>query len=188
MDGLAMRAVLAYVHDKRAALQEACRVLKPGGRLSLAEPMLQDEALNAIALRWIAESDGDSAHHVATRLLHRWKSAQFPDTLEALAANPLVNYSERDLLALVQDCGFEDILMELHIAVRHSGGMPWETFLATASHPGAPTLERVLDERFNASERLEFERMLRPSVEAGVHNAVERVVYLTAGKPATSAC
>ena len=183
VDALAMRAVLAYVHDKRAALGQALRVLKPGGRLSFAEPILQDDALNAIALRRITDSDGESEHHSVMRLLHRWKSAQFPDTPEALASNPLVNYSERDLLAWVQDAGFRDIHMELHVSVRRSEGIPWRTFLASAPHPLAPTLEHVLGERFDEAERREFERLLRPAVEAGVDNEVERQVYLTAGKP-----
>jgi arsenite methyltransferase len=183
IDAVGMRAVLAYVHNKRAALAEVHRVLKPGGRFSFAEPMLQDEALNAIALRRAVDSGGGSEHATVTRLLHRWKSAQFPDTPEKLAANPLVNYSERDLLALVQDSGFEDIELELRISVRRSDGIPWKTFLAASPHPLAPTLGRILDDRFDASERLAFERLLRPSVEGGVSNAVERVVYLTARKP-----
>ena len=183
IDALAMRAVLAYVHDKRAALLEAHRVLKPGGRISLAEPLLQDEALSAIALRKVAESDDDSEGHAAIRLLHRWKAAQYPDTMELLCANPLVNHSERDLLVLFQECGFRDIHLELHISVRHCDGVPWDTFLASSPHPLAPTLDRILADRFDPNERLAFERLLRPSVEAGVDNAIDRLLYLTAGKP-----
>ena len=38
-DALTTRSVLAYVPDKASALQEFRRVLKPGGRLSIAEPI-----------------------------------------------------------------------------------------------------------------------------------------------------
>ena len=183
IDALSMRAVLAYVHDKRAALLEAHRVLKPGGRISLAEPLLQDEALNAIALRKVAESDEESEAHAAIRLLHRWKSAQYPDTMESLCVNPLVNHSERDLLALFQECGFGDIHLELHVYVRRCDGIPWDTFLASSPHPLAPTLDRILADHFDPNERLAFERLLRPSVESGVDNAIDRLVYLTAAKP-----
>jgi arsenite methyltransferase len=51
VDAVTIRAVLAYVADKKAALRECCRVLKPGGRLSIAEPILQDDAFYTTALR-----------------------------------------------------------------------------------------------------------------------------------------
>ena len=44
-DVVAMRSVLTYVPDKRAAVSEFHRVLKPGGRVSIAEPIFQDQAL-----------------------------------------------------------------------------------------------------------------------------------------------
>src|SRR5450830_842610 len=44
VDAVMMRAVLAYVADKPRALQECRRVLKPHGRLSLAESVLREEA------------------------------------------------------------------------------------------------------------------------------------------------
>ena len=51
VDVVVTRAVLAYVADKSTALREFFRILKPGGRISLAEPILQDEAFYARALR-----------------------------------------------------------------------------------------------------------------------------------------
>lgn len=40
VDAVTTRAVLAYVSDKCAALREFRRILKPGGRVSIAEPIM----------------------------------------------------------------------------------------------------------------------------------------------------
>lgn len=186
VDVVATRAVLAYVRDKCAALREFHRILKPGGRLSIAEPSLQDEALNAIALGRLVAAQIAPAGDQILPLIHRWKSAQFPDTPEELAESPITNYSERDLLGFVQDAGFIDIHLTLHIHVRAHAGMPWATFLAVSPHPWAPTLGTILDKQFTPHERQTFERALRPAVEAGVPNAIDRIVYLSASKPPLS--
>lgn len=183
IDAVGTRAVLAYVRDKPKALAEFMRVLKPGGRLSIAEPMLQDDALNAVALRRIVDANGSGPNLAVMRLLHKWKSAQFPDTTAALALNPLVNFSERDLFALVRDAGFQDIHLELHMDLRRAEGIPWATFLASSPHPWAPTLNKILAENFSPEERVAFEHLLRPAVESGVDDSVERQVFLTARKP-----
>ena len=176
------RAVLAYVADKRAALLEFLRVLKPGGRISIAEPVFQEEAFNAIALGMLLDLHSAPQDPVLP-LMHRWKSAQFPNTPEKLAASPIANYSERDLLAFVQDVGFVEIHMELHVDVRRYQGMSWETFIASSPHPWAPTLNVILQEQFSAEERVCFENAVRPTVETGPSAAIDRIVYLSASKP-----
>jgi arsenite methyltransferase len=50
VDVVTTRAVLAYVADRAAALREFYRVLKSGGRISLAEPIFRDQAAEAIQL------------------------------------------------------------------------------------------------------------------------------------------
>ena len=50
VDVVATRASLAYVTDKAAAFRDFYRVLKPGGRISLAEPILRDNALEVAAI------------------------------------------------------------------------------------------------------------------------------------------
>jgi arsenite methyltransferase len=182
VDVVTTRAVLAYVADKQVALREFFRILKPGGRLSIAEPILQDEAFYARALRRRVEDQSQPADRFLT-LLHRWKAAQFPDTEEACAKSPIANYSERDLLNWVRAAGFAQIHLQLHIDVTPSLITSWEVFLGSSPHPLAPSLKQILDERFTADERQFFEQTIRPTVESGKNVNTDRAMYLQAQRP-----
>jgi len=182
VDVVTTRAALAYVNDKRTAFAECFRILKPGGRLSITEPILQDEAFYARALRRRVEDPSLPADRFIT-LLQRWKGAQFPDTEEACAKSPIANYSERDLLNLVRGAGFVEIHLQLHIDVTPSPVTSWEVFLGISPHPLAPSLKQILDQRFTSEERQFFEQIVRPTVESGKNVTTERAVYLQAQKP-----
>jgi arsenite methyltransferase len=183
MDVVTTRAVLAYVADKSAALREFHRILKPGGRISIAEPILQDEAFLATALRIRIETEGVHAQDRFLPLLHRWKAAQYPDTHEKMASNPLFNYSERNLFDFVRGAKFLDIHLELHIDLLPSNIPSWEVFLHTSPHPWAPTPSVLLEQQFTAQEREFFEKIMRPIVESPNTVTTTRSVYLNATKP-----
>ncbi|MDB6084617.1 MAG: ubiE/COQ5 methyltransferase family protein [Gammaproteobacteria bacterium] len=183
VDVVATRASIAYVADKRAAFAEIHRILKPGGRLSIGEPIFQDEAFAARALRERREAGSDRPEDRFLTLLHRWKAAQFPDTAEGCLESPIVNYSERDLLNLVRGTGFSEIHLELHIDVAPSLVTSWECFLGTAPHPLAPSLRTILAEKFSPEERQLFEELVRPTVESRKNSEINRMVYLNARKP-----
>ena len=184
VDVVTTRAVLAYVGDKAKALREFHRILKPGGRISLVEPILQDEAFYARALRARLEAPAADRDDRFLTLLHRWKAAQFPDSPEGCARSPLVNFSERDLVSHARAAGFVDIHLELHIDVVTSPIRSWQVFLGSSPHPWAPSLERILTEQFSAAEREYFESIVRPLVESGRNITTDRAAYLQANKPA----
>jgi ubiquinone/menaquinone biosynthesis C-methylase UbiE len=177
------RAVLAYVADKPAALREFLRILRPGGRLSIAEPILQDDAFMAVALRVQIESGTANPQDRFLPLLHRWKAAQFPDTHEELARSPIANYSERNLFEYARRAGFIDVHLEFHIDLLATTNTSWEVFLRGSPHPLAPPLKVILAEQFNPEERGLFERVMRPLVESSEATNVHRIVYLNAKKP-----
>jgi ubiquinone/menaquinone biosynthesis C-methylase UbiE len=182
VDVVLTRASLAYVPDKAAALREFRRILKPGGRISLAEPILQDDAFYAMALRKrVDEKSTPNDRFLA--LLHRWKAAQFPDTKEACARSPITNFSERDLLNMARAAGFRQIHLQLHIDVMPALTTSWEVFLQTSPHPWAPSLQQIMAEQFTPDECRYFEEILRPTVEAGEGISTDRVVYLQATNP-----
>lgn len=179
-DAVTTRAVLAYVADKQAALREFHRVLKPGGRLSIAEPVFQDDAFMACALKARVESQRTGRMDPLEPLLHRCKAAQFPDTREKMAANPLTNFSERTLFESIRLAGFGQVHMELHIDTTPARFTSWQTFLESTPHPWAPSLTDILAQQFTQQERQLFESAMRPRVESGQVPTVIRTVYSTA--------
>ncbi len=182
LDVVVTRSVLAYVSDKVGALREFHRVLKPGGRISLAEPVFQDEALGAQAIRTVIETTPPAALSPLMPLLHRWKAAQYPDTPETIRASAIANYSERDLLRFAQNAGFTEVHLELHIDAFPSMLSSWEAFVNSAPHPLAPPLSQIMAEQFSAEERALFERSMRPVIEDPKAVSIDRMVYLTARK------
>ncbi len=180
-DVVVTRASLAYVADKTAALREFHRILKPGGRISLAEPILQDDAFFARALgKRVAEQSLPT--DLLLPLLHRWKAAQFPDTADKCAASPIANFSERDLINIAGNAGFVELHLQLHIDVMPSLTSSWKVFLDTSPHPLAPTLRRIMADQFSPEECSVFEQAVRPTVESGKSISIDRVAYLQATK------
>jgi arsenite methyltransferase len=183
LDVITTRAVLAYVADKSAALREFHRALKPGGRISIAEPILQDEAFVATALRMRVEREAVQSPDRFLPLLHRLKAAQYPDTQEKIAKSPIANYSERNLFEFVRSSGFTDIHLELHLDLLPSIIRSWGLFLRTSPHPWAPPPGLILAEQFTPEERACFEQVMRPIIEAPDTVTTTRIVYVTALKP-----
>jgi len=186
VDIVTTRSVLAYVQDKDRALAEFFRVLRPGGRMALAEPLMRDDAMEAIALRDLMQGDAPaepSPEHGILRLISRWKSAQYPDTFEKLQAHPMTGFGARDLYGLVLQTGFGQVHAEHHMDQRVTPPMDWPTFCARVPHPWAPSLAELLQRDFSPSERAELEAHLRPQVEGSPSTSTEQMVFVSARKP-----
>jgi ubiquinone/menaquinone biosynthesis C-methylase UbiE len=182
VDVVTTRAVLAYVEHKSQALHEFHRVLRNGGRISLAEPIMQNDAFEAMALRKMVEGQGENSELEFLRLLSRLKAAQFPSTEEEIQRSPIANFSERDLVRLARDAGFVRLHLELHIDIVPSLTRTWELFLDTSPHPLAPTTREVLAEKFSERERQFFERIMRQMIESPAATTTDLIAYLTAEK------
>ncbi|HTH95369.1 MAG TPA: class I SAM-dependent methyltransferase [Rhodocyclaceae bacterium] len=184
VDAVTCRAVLAYVADKPAAFREIHRVLRPGGYLSIAEPIMLDAAIEVITLRRIvaARKDGDNDPFIP--MLLRWRAALYPDTEEKMCQLPITSFGERDFIRYAMDAGFTDIHLEFHIDVENAALRPsWNVYREMSPHPLAPTLSKVLDEHFTLDERQFFEDKLRVLYETNQQLNVDRIVWMTARKP-----
>jgi arsenite methyltransferase len=175
-DAVTTRSVLIYVERKREALAEFHRVLKPGGRMSLFEP------INRFGERFRAEESFmgyalGGLEEIAGKVLALYEKLQ-PDS------DPMLDFDERDLLALADDAGFLPVELELHAQVVPRPPLSWDVFSSMAGNPKIPTLAEAMEEALSAAEREQLTRRLRPLVERGGGVGHSAIAYLTGTKPA----
>ncbi|HQT63755.1 MAG: hypothetical protein B7Z75_01905 [Acidocella sp. 20-57-95] len=183
VDVVTSRSSLAYVQHKSASFQNCYRVLKPGGRLSIMEPIFYDEALAVAAMKMILQARPPDHPDQFLPLWHRIKATQYPDNESAIRQFALTNFTERDLVRFAQQAGFVDIQMAFHIEVKPEPPTTLEAFLATAPHPLAPSPKEFMAANFSPAERDYICQNLRHMVEQPVRTSIDRVAYLTASKP-----
>jgi arsenite methyltransferase len=95
VDAAVLRSVLVHVGDLGAAARELARVLRPGGRLSLREPLNRDGTYVATAVDWSPLGE------LGTRVGTLWA--------EAAAADPLLGLDADELAAELAAAGFTAI-------------------------------------------------------------------------------
>jgi ubiquinone/menaquinone biosynthesis C-methylase UbiE len=160
VDVVTTRSVLIYVSAKQLAFQEFYRALKPGGRLSIFEPISRF-------------SDPEPPHifagynvrpviEIAQKLKAHYEHIQPRDT------DPMCDFDERDLVAFAEQAGFNEVHLELRIEIKPiPEKMTWEQFLHYAANPKVPTIEEAMQDALTSEEVNALSLVLRPLVEQG---------------------
>ncbi|MBV8862345.1 MAG: methyltransferase domain-containing protein [Mycobacterium sp.] len=169
VDAVTLRSVLIYEPDKATAFAEFHRVLRPGGRLSLFEP------INRFSKPWGGYELGP-----ATDLLARVRKIY--EAIQPADTDPMRNFDERDLLAIAEQAGFEEVQLQLTIDVRQAPPLPWTTILNIAANPRLPTLAEAMSEALTPDEVESLRAHLQPLVEQGRGKKRVAVCYLSAVK------
>jgi arsenite methyltransferase len=158
VDAVTTRSVLIYVADKAAAFAELRRVLRPGGRISLWEPV------NRFGLEERRRTHGgydlSPVADLAQRVLDLFGEIQPED-------DPMTDFDERDLLRLAEDAGFFPVELELRAETTRTEARTWASFLQTAWNPLVPTLEEAMEQVLTTAERGRLADVWRPQVENG---------------------
>lgn len=171
-DVVTTRSVLIYVADKRAAFAEFFRVLRPGGRLSLFEPINRFGA-------------GERRCTFGG-----YDIAGVEDLVERVAAEfgeieSMLDFDEYDLFGLAEEAGFREVRLETVVERKPEpmvATRDWDLFLATSPNPLAPSVGAALERALAPSEAGRLAAVLRPQVEAGQGTTRLASAYLVARK------
>jgi SAM-dependent methyltransferase len=172
VDAVTTRSVLIYVDDKQRAFNEFARVLRPGGRISLFEPINRYSREEQPDRLW--GFDVGPVEGIAGKLRAHFERAQ------PLERDSMLNFDERDLLAFAARAGFGERHLEMRVDVAPPPPRPWEIFVNTAFNPRMPTLAEAMGETLEPAERDAFTAHMQPMVEAGTGLISLAVAYLWA--------
>jgi ubiquinone/menaquinone biosynthesis C-methylase UbiE len=151
VDVATTRSVLIYVADKAAAFRALHRVLRPGGRISLFEPINRLMFPEPDDRLW--GYDVSAIPDLAAKVKASYAALRDP------GSDTMMDFDDRDLVHLAEAAGFERIHLECHIdiePVAHLRVLDIETLLDISPNPLAPTLREAVDDALDPCERERF--------------------------------
>ncbi len=183
VDVVTTRSVLIYVEDKAAALGEFFRVLRPGGRIALFEPINSFGRPEPEDRLW--GYDVAAIPDLAARVRAVLNEAQ-----AAAGALTMTDFDERDLLRWAEAAGFRTIGLRYEATITPEAGLSgisWEAFLGFSPNPLCPTVGEAMQQALDRAEQRRFAAHMRPLVEHGEGATRSATVYLAATKGGSGA-
>jgi arsenite methyltransferase len=177
VDVVTTRSVLIYVDRKDRAFAEFFRVLRPGGRISIGEPINRFSSPEPRG-RFLGY-DVMPVVEIADKL------EAFFDREERPKIDAMMDFDERDLIAIAERTGFGDIHLDLQADIKAPRAKDWNRFVRSAGNPLSPTLEEAMNASLTPEERDRFTAHLEPLVESGTGTERRAFAYLSAKRPAT---
>jgi SAM-dependent methyltransferase len=147
VDVITTRSVLIYVADKPAAFGSMHRVLRPGGRISLFEP------INALMYPEPHEQlwgyDVAPIVDLADQVKREYKRLSGPET------QSMLDFDDRDLLRWAAEAGFPEVRLTLNHELVPGAlrAASFDTLLDGAPNPLAPTLRETINSALDEPER-----------------------------------
>jgi SAM-dependent methyltransferase len=176
VDVVTTRSVLIYVKEKVAAFAEFARVLRPGGRLSVWEPINRFGSAERRRGGFVGYPV-EGLEETVAKLLAPIDAIQPPDT------DPMLDFDERDLLGLAGRAGFFPVRLVYEAGIEATEPRRWDGFLDSAWNPKVPTLREAMEQTLSPEERKQLTARLRPLVERGEGEWRMAFALLSATRP-----
>jgi arsenite methyltransferase len=173
VDVVTTRSVLIYVKEKERAFREFFRVLRPGGRLSLFEPINAYFPRDRSFCIWW---DAAPVQALLDKVRDVFEEIQPP------GEDPMLDFDERDLVELAERVGFGEVHLELRADVERTPPERWEAVVSRSGNPNIPTFAEAMERSLTREEREQLADHLRPRVERGEGTTRLAVAYLWAVK------
>lgn len=169
VDVVTTRSVLIYVKDKARAMREFYRVLRPGGRISLYEPVPRFTRDNEARDEFLGINVAPVAA-IAMKLKDYYRKLQ-PDD------DPAFDFDERDLAAACEEAGFTRIDLTLEIIIdTQPGAAPYDLVMHAPVNPMVPSVAEAMSEALSPEEAARFDEHVRAAIAANA-DAADRVAF-----------
>lgn len=175
VDVVTTRSVLIYVTAKQQAFREFYRVLKPGGRLSIFEPINRFRFPPPAHSFW--GYDVTAVQDLAQKVKDRYRQVRPPEN------DTMIDFDEYDLIAFTEQAGFTEVHLELHIDIApDKTDLDFETRLHMAPNPLAPSTAEAIEQALTPTEAEKFTAFLRQKWDEGPGVRPSSMAYLWAVK------
>jgi ubiquinone/menaquinone biosynthesis C-methylase UbiE len=176
VDVVMTRSVLIFLADKQGAVRELYRVLKPGGRASIFEPINEVEERAGDRLR---------ASEFYDELQPEWGEIQkYYETHKQDWWGTLVGWDERDLIAWFEAAGFSSVNVwyefTFGVRTRKSEKAHIAAGIRSRPNPNTPSYEEVAREVLGDRANDYLERYARFLLNAKGGSSASASVYLVA--------
>jgi SAM-dependent methyltransferase len=173
VDVVVERAVLLFLEDRARAFVEYHRVLRAGGRLSLAEPLNSWMSADRPGYLW-----GYDVTEV-TDLERKLRDAEgFGGRVDD---DLLCGFDDRDLVAMARAAGLERVEVQTELALAPPPARDnLDVFLDTAPNPLAPTTRALIAAALSSDEAARFTAVLGQALHEGRGERRHAMTYLRA--------
>jgi SAM-dependent methyltransferase len=173
VDVVVERAVLLFIEDRARVFAEYHRVLRPGGRLSVGEPINSWMSADRPGYLWgydvTAATDLERKLHDAERA-----GGAADDDL-------LCGFDDRDLVAMARAAGFGRIAAQTELALAPPPARDdLDVFLDTAPNPLAPTTRALMAAALSTDEVVRFTAVLGSAMHEGRGERRHAMTFLCA--------